>query len=101
LPETLAPFRWFKETPTPGVPAVLFRFARTDVLVRAADAPALGLRLERVPALGFADVLVFLETGTFFDGFNLIARPDRGADPLASVLGAAAAERDFVLWFDP
>jgi hypothetical protein len=72
-------------TPTPGVPAVLFRLALNDVLAFPADPVALGLRPERVRALGLADVFVVDDAGTFFDGLMAMTRPDRGADPFALV----------------
>jgi hypothetical protein len=100
FPEVDEPPRWFKVTPTAGVPAVLFRRGFTDVLAVPADAAAFGLRPERVPALGCACAFVFVPAGTFFDGFTVTARPDRGAEPLALVLGAAATDPDLALWVD-
>jgi hypothetical protein len=73
-------------TPAPGVPAVLFRLAFNEVFVLPADPVAFGVRPDRVRALGLADVLVFADTGAFFDGFVATARPDRGDVPLALAL---------------
>ena len=100
FPDAAEPPRWFKVTPAAGVPAVLFRRALTDVLAVPADAAVFGLRPELVPALGFAFVFVFADAGAFFDGFTVTARPDRGAEPLALVLGAAATDPDLALWVD-
>jgi hypothetical protein len=92
LPEAADPPPWFRVTPNRGVPVVLFRLVCTDVLAVPADVVALGLLPERVPAFGFVDVFVFAVTGTFFDRFMVMLRPDRGADPFAFVLGAVAVE---------
>ena len=100
FPDVAEPPRWFKVTPTAGVSAVLFRRPFTDVLAVPADAAVFGLRPEPVPALGFACAFVFVPAGTFFDGFTVTARPDRGAEPLALVLGAAATDPDLALWVD-
>lgn len=100
FPDAAEPPRWFKVTPTAGVPAVLFRRAFTDVLAVPADAAAFGLRPERVPALGFACAFVFVPAGTFFDGRTVTARPDRGAEPFALVLGVVATEPGLALWVD-
>lgn len=100
FPDAAEPPRWFKVTPTAGVPAVLFRRAFTDVLAVPADAAAFGLRPERVPALGFACAFVFVPAGTFLDGRTVTARPDRGAEPFALVLGVVATEPGLALWVD-
>jgi hypothetical protein len=100
FPDAAEPPRWFKVTPTAGVPAVLFRRVFTDVLAVPADAAVFGLRPEFVPALGFACAFVFDDAGTFFDGFTVTARPDRGAEPLALVLGVVATDPDLALWVD-
>jgi hypothetical protein len=92
--------RWFKVTPTAGVPAVVFLRAFTDVLSVPADAAAFGLRPDRVPALGFASAFVFAPAGTFFDGRTVTARPDRGAEPFALVLGAVATDPDLAFGVD-
>jgi hypothetical protein len=100
LPDAAEPPRWFKVVPTAGVPADLFRRAFTDVLAVPADAAVFGLRLERVPALGFACAFVFADAGTFFDGRMVTARPERGAEPFALVLGVFATDPDLALWVD-
>jgi hypothetical protein len=100
FPDAAEPPRWFKVTLTAGVPAVLFRRAFTDVLAVPADAAAFGLRPERVPALGFACAFVFADAGAFFDGFTVTARPDRGAEPFALVLGVVATDPDLASWVD-
>jgi hypothetical protein len=100
LPDAPEPRRWFKVTPAAGVPAVLFRRAFIDVPALPPDAAVFGMRPERVPALGFAFAFVFDDAGTFFDGFTVTARPDRGAEPFALVLGAVATDPDFALWVD-
>ena len=100
LPDAAEPPRWFTVTPTAGVLAVLFRRAFTDVLAVPADAAAFGLRLERVPAFGFARAFVFDDAGTFFDGFTVTARPDRGAEPFALVLGVVATDPDLAFGVD-
>ncbi len=100
LPEVAEPPRCVNVTPTPGVPAVRFRLVFTDEPALPVDALALDFRPERVPALGFADVFVLDDAGTFFDGFTVTARPHRGAEPFALVFVAVAAEPDFALWLD-
>jgi hypothetical protein len=100
LPDAAEPPRWFKVTPTTGGPAVLFRRAFTDVLAVPADAAVFGLRPEFVPAFGFACAFVFADVGTFFDGFRVTARPDRGAEPFALVLGVVATDRDLAFGVD-
>ena len=100
FPDVDEPPRWFRVTPTEGVPGVLFRRAFADVFAVPADAAAFGLRPGRVPALGCVCAFVFVPAGTFFDGFTVTARPDRGAEPLALVLGAAATDPDLALWVD-
>jgi hypothetical protein len=87
LPETAERPPCVIVTPTLGVPAILFRLAFTEVLALPADPVAACLRLDRVRALGLGYVFVFDDTGMFFDGFVAMARPDRGADPFALVLG--------------
>jgi len=83
LPETaeLPPFENVKLTPE--VPAVLFRLVLTVAFALPGEAVALFLRPERVRALGLADAFVFADARTFFDGFTLMVRPDRGAEPFA------------------
>ncbi len=88
LPEAAETPPCVSVTPTPGVPAVLFRLARNDVFALPADPVALGLRPDRVRAFGFADTFDFEDAGTFFDGFVAMARPDRGAEPFALPLVA-------------
>ena len=100
LPDAPEPPRWFKVSPTAGVPAVLLRRAFAEVPAFPADAAAFGLRPERVPALGFVDAFVFADAGAFFDGFTVTARPDRGAEPFALVLGVVATDPDLALWVD-
>jgi hypothetical protein len=100
FPDADEPPRWFKVTPTAGVPAVLFRRDFTDVLAVPADEAAFGLRPERVPASGFACPFVFAPAGTFFDGRAVTARPDRGAEPFALVLGVVATDPGLALWVD-
>jgi hypothetical protein len=100
LPDAPEPPRWFKVTPPAGVPAVLFRRAFTDVPAFPADAAVFGLRPECVPALGFVDAFVFADAGAFFDGFTVTARPDRGVEPFALVLGVVATDPDLALWVD-
>ena len=100
FPEADEPPRWFKVTSTGGVPAVSFRRAFTDVLAVPADAALFGLRPERVPPLGFACAFVFVPAGTFFDGRTATARPDRGAEPFALVLGAVATDPDLPFGVD-
>ena len=78
----------------------LVRLVCTELLAFPADAAACGLRLERVPAFGFARAFVFAAAGTFFDGLMATATPDRGAEPFALVLGAVATDPDFVLCVD-
>ncbi|HVD68016.1 MAG TPA: hypothetical protein VNF25_04890 [Actinomycetota bacterium] len=100
FPDAAEPPRWFKVTPTAGEPAVLFRRAFTDVLAVPADAAVFGLRPEFVPAFGFACAFVFADAGTFFDGFRVTARPDRGDEPFALVLGVVATDRDLAFGVD-
>ena len=83
LPEAPVPPLWFKVTPTAGVPAVSLRWVCIDVPAFPADAAVFGLRPEFVPAFGFACAFVFADAGTFFDGFRVTARPDRGDEPFA------------------
>jgi hypothetical protein len=100
VPDADEPPRWFKVTPTAGVPAVLFRRPFTEVLAVPADAAAFGLRPDRDPALGFACAFVFAPAGTFFDGRTVTARPDRGAEPFALVLGVVATDPDLAFGVD-
>jgi hypothetical protein len=86
LPEAAETPPCVSVTPTPGVPAVLFRLAPNDVLALPADPVALGLRPDRVRAFGFGDTFVLDDAGTFFDGFVVTARPDRGPVPFALVM---------------
>jgi hypothetical protein len=100
LPEDAEPPRCVNVTPAAGVPAVRFRFVFTDELPLPPDALALDFRPERVPALGFADAFVLDDAGTFFDGFMVMAMPDRGAEPFALVFGAVAVEPDLAFALD-
>jgi hypothetical protein len=96
----MPPIPCFPDVATAGVPAVLFRRAFTDVLAVPADAAVFGLRPEFVPAFGFACAFVFADAGTFFDGFRVTARPDRGDEPFALVLGVVATDRDLAFGVD-
>ena len=89
LPEAAETPPCVSATPTPGVPAVLFRLARNDVLAFPADPVVFGLRPERVRAFGFAATFVLADAGAFFDGFVAMTRPDRGPVPFALPLAVA------------